>query len=224
MMGASKAHDPESLDHEGPRHEVTITRDFYLGSHEVTQEEYERVMGHNPSEFKGARRPVENVTWKDAMEFCKRLNQLPEEKAKGYVYRLPTEAEWEYACRAGASQYSRYHFVGDTIHSGLANFFETGRKQTTEVGSYVPNAFGLYDMHGNVWEWCLDGKREYQDRAENNPQGSMDEGAYRVIRGGSWDNARSYCTASCRFMNSSDFRCPGIGFRVLRVSVGDAEK
>jgi formylglycine-generating enzyme required for sulfatase activity len=125
---------------------------------EVTQEQYQQIMGSNPSNFKGAKRPVEKVSWNDAVEFCKKLSQKTRHK-----YRLPSEAEWEYACRAGTT--TPFHF-GETITTELTNYdgdytYASGlkgkyRKQTTEVGTFPPNAFGLYDMHGNVWEWCQD--------------------------------------------------------------------
>ncbi|NBO92836.1 MAG: hypothetical protein EBV06_11090 [Planctomycetia bacterium] len=218
MMGATKELNPNAYGAESPRHEVTLTKAFYLGIYEVTQEQWEQVMKNNPSYFKGSRRPVENVSWHEAMEFCKRLSELPAEKEKGHLYRLPTEAEWEYACRGGASQFSIYHF-GNTITKENANF-NSDVGETTEVGKYAPNAFGLYDMHGNVWEWCLDGQRMYQDRAETDPRGPA-EGANRVIRGGSWLNMSSYCTASYRNTLVPDLRYCYVGFRLFRVSVGE---
>ena len=163
---------------EDPRHRVEITRPFYLGVYQVTQAQYECVMGTNPSNFtargQGAEQvkgldtssfPVDSVSWYDAVAFCTAMSNLPEEKAAGRSYRLPTEAEWEYACRAGAASTVPYHF-GPTLSSRQANFdgsrpYAGGRRgrnlrRTCAVGSYPPNAFGLHDMHGNVWEWCHD--------------------------------------------------------------------
>ena len=219
MMGSTKELDPSSHDDESPRHEVTITKDFYLGIYEVTQEEYERVMGVNPSQFKGRRRPVERVSWKEAMEFCKRLSELPEEKAKGHLYRLPTEAEWEYSCRGGVSEFSIYHF-GNTITKANANF---GRNvgQTTDVGTYASNGFGLYDMHGNVWEWCIDGKREYRDRAEVDPRGPMEDGSNRVCRGGGWGSSADGCRAASRHWSTPTYTNSFLGLRLARVSSGE---
>src|SRR5262249_31361738 len=147
-------------------HEVEITRPFYLGAYEVTQAQYEKIMGHNPSWFHadggGGRGsagldtavfPVEYVRWSDAVEFCKRLSARPEERRLRRTYRLPTEAEWEYACRAGTT--APFHH-GPTLDAAQANFDGAGLKRTARVGSYSPNACGLYDMHGNVWEWCAD--------------------------------------------------------------------
>ena len=140
-------------------HEVTLTQPFKIGVHEVTQAQYEQVMGVNPSHFKGANNPVETVSWEDAVEFCRRLSELPAEKAAGHVYRLPTEAEWEYACRAGTT--TKYSFGDDESDLGdhawfLENFLENSGTNTHPVGRKGPNAWSLYGMHGNVLEWCQD--------------------------------------------------------------------
>ena len=148
-------------------HEVTISKDYYLGVYEVTQAQYEKVMGNNPSHFQGAivgnenaDLPVENVPWHDAVEFCKKLSELPEEKKAGRVYRLPTEAQWEYACRAGSK--TAYSFDDE---EGLLPvygwFYRNSSDRTHTVGLLEPNAWGLYDMHGNVWEWCSDWHEKY---------------------------------------------------------------
>ena len=160
MMG-SPEDEEDRLDYEGPVHRVRITKPYYLGTYEVTQAEYERIMDENPSRFKGSKRPVERVSWNDAVVFCKRLSEK-----EGRAYRLPTEAEWEYACRGGTT--TPFHF-GRILNGKQANCrgdqpYGTETKgpylgETASVGSYTANAFGLYDMHGDVWEWCSDWQR-----------------------------------------------------------------
>ena len=167
------------------QHKVTLTKGFYLGKHEVTQEQWEKVMGSNPSKFKGATLPVETIKWHDAMDFCKKLTQM--EKAAGrlpevWVYTLPTEAQWEYACRAGTT--TAYSF-GDTITPKQANYDEGKVGKTTSVGTYPVNAWGFHDLHGNVWEYCSDWYGDYPGGSVTDPVGPSD-GASRVIRGGSW--------------------------------------
>ncbi len=164
-------------------HEVTLTKPYYLGVFEVTQREYENVMGNNPSKFKGAKNPVETVSWDDAVSFCKKLSEMPEEKAAGREYRLPTEAEWEYACRAGSTtlycfgnspeSLREYAWFGESINTG--NYHPVGEKK--------PNSWGLYDMHGNVFEWCQDWYEPYPSGAVTDPQGPI-HGSRRMIRGG----------------------------------------
>jgi formylglycine-generating enzyme required for sulfatase activity len=201
------------------QHEVTISKDYYLGVYEVTQAQYEKVMGKNPSHFQGsivrnenADLPVENVSWDDAVEFCKKLSDLPEEKKAGREYRLPTEAEWEYACRAGSkTSYSFDDEQGLLPEYGWFNRKSSQRTHT--VGLLEPNAWGLYDMHGNVWEWCSDWYVEYPQGAVSDPTGPK-EGSFRVFRGGSWRDVAAICRSAFRCMLDPSYRGIGIGFRL----------
>jgi formylglycine-generating enzyme required for sulfatase activity len=217
------------------QHEVEITRPFYLGVYEVTQEQYAKLMGkNNPfnrgSRFKGADRPVENIRWNHAVEFCKRLSARPEEKKAGRVYRLPTEAEWEYACRAGTT--TPFHY-GDSLSSKQANFngdYPYGKagkgpylRQTSKVGSYRPNAWGLYDMHGNVQEWCSDyyDPDYYRNSPKKDPKGPAKgvlptdyKDFYRVVRGGSWLDEGRGCRSAYRFRAMPHDGYQIVGFRV----------
>jgi formylglycine-generating enzyme required for sulfatase activity len=179
-------------------------------------------MGNNPSSFKGANRPVEKVSWNDAVELCEKLSQQT-----GRTYRLPSEAEWEYACRAGTT--TPFYF-GETITTDLVNYdgnFTYGaapkgkdRQQTTDVGSLLPNAFGLYDMHGNVWEWCQDTYHENYNGAPTDGSAWIDNNQYRVLRGGSWLNIPILCRSAYRSINTRDFILNVIGFRVVCVFGG----
>lgn len=160
---------------------VTLSEAFSIGVTEVTQSQYEQVVGRNPSRFKGANNPVENVSWDDAIEFCRLLSALPAEQAAGRKYRLPTEAEWEYACRAGTT--TAYSFGDDVSQLGKFAWFGGNSGKTTHVvGTKLSNPWGLFDMHGNAWEWCGD---------KNGP--------LRVIRGGCWFNDAANCRAANRF-------------------------
>ncbi len=192
-------------------HEVTLTKPFKMGIHEVTQAQYEQVMGVNPSEFKGANNPVENVSWDDAVVFCRRLSELPAEKAAGNVFRLPTEAEWEYACRAGTT--TKYSFGDDESDFGeYAWYGDKYGDKHYPVGSKQPNAWGLYDMHGNVWEWCQDLYGDYPSGTVTDPTGAA-SGSYRVNRGGSWISSEG-CRSAYRGRDPPYFRFCRIGFRV----------
>jgi formylglycine-generating enzyme required for sulfatase activity len=178
---------------------VTITQPFYLGVYEVTNAEWKRVMGEVPSMRKDDQLPAESVSWDDATEFCRRLSELPEERAAGRSYRLPTEAEWEYGCRAGTT--SDFSFGDD--ESLLTNFgwsSANSGKRAHPVGLKKPNPWGLYDMHGNVREWVSDWYAEYPDGEASDPEGPA-EGSHRVSRGGSWYNASSGCRSASRFRN-----------------------
>jgi formylglycine-generating enzyme required for sulfatase activity len=181
-MGADKSFEG-AWDHETPRHQVTIGEPFYLGKYEVTQAQWEAVMGGNPSKFKGRHNPVDSVSWSDVQTFIQRLNQ----KEGTNKYRLPTEAEWEYAARAETT--SRYSFGDDAGSLGrYAWYKDNSDEETHPVGQKEPNPWGLHDMHGNVWEWVedwYDGKY-YGTSPARDPKGPS-EGAYRVLRGCSWD-------------------------------------
>jgi formylglycine-generating enzyme required for sulfatase activity len=180
-------------------------------------------MGENPSHFKGNKKPVECVSWDNAVEFCGRIS-----KRTGKTYRLPSEAEWEYACRAGTT--TPFHF-GDTITSELVNYngnYTYGsapkgeyRRQTIDVGSFPANAFGLYDMHGNVWEWCqYNWHKNYQGAPNDGTAWIEDdnENNYRLLRGGSWLDVPGFCCCAYRNRNERDGRGNNIGFRVVFVS------
>jgi uncharacterized protein (TIGR02996 family) len=212
-------------NHRGRQRQVEVPHDFYLGAYPVTQEQWQSVMGSNPSWFSRSGRgpeavarisdadlkqfPVELVTWDDVQEFLKRLNAR--EKDSGLMYHLPTEAEWEYACRGGASSQHDcafdFYFSRPTsdLSSKKANFNLSPLRRTSKVGSYPPNRLGIYDMHGNVWEWC----------------GDMGRGSSRVIRGGSWNYNSSSCRASSRRRNEPSDRHTGLGVRVAAVPSGE---
>ena len=201
----SPASEEERSDDE-TQHEVTLTKPFYMGKYEVTQEQWEAVMGNNPSETdKGPKLPVTHVSWEDCQEFIKKLNA----KTDG-GYRLPTEAEWEYACRAGTT--TAYSF-GESLTESEANIYGDSIKA---VGSYRPNAFGLYDMHGNVWEWCEYWYGDYPAGAVTDPKGPA-TGEYRVLRGGSFLNSVSYARSSYRLYLTPPYRFLNfVGFRLAR--------
>jgi len=193
-------------------HEVTLAEPFKLGVHEVTQAQYEQVMGSNPSGFKGADNPVEQMTWDQALEFCRKLSALPAEKAAGNVYRLPTEAQWEYACRAGTT--TKFSFGDEESDLGdYAWYDDNSDDKTHPVGSKLPNAWGLYDMHGNVWEWCQDWYGDDPSGAVTDPTGPAD-GSYRVNRGGGWRDGAEYCRSADRGGSGPSSRLNNVGFRV----------
>jgi len=202
----------EWFEDECPPHRVRITKPFYLGVCEVTQGEYEKVMGKNPSGFQGASNPVETVSWAEAVEFCKRLSAK-----EGKTYRLPTEAEWEYACRAGTT--TLYGFGDDPATLGEYgwNRDNSGRK-THPVGEKKPNAWGLYDMHGNVSEWCRDwyGEDYYAKSPPTDPQGPS-HASYRAVRGGCWSDGAGVCRSALRFWLEPGLRRDLLGFRVAAV-------
>ena len=227
IMG-SPPDEAERFAKEGPQHEVTILP-FHMSKYTITQAQWQAIMGNNPASFKGENRPVESVSWFDAVEFCQKLS-----KKSGKEYRLPSEAEWEYACRAGTT--TPFHF-GTTITTKLANYNGNfsprlaprgkNRKETTEVGSFAPNAFGLYDMHGNVWEWCYDQWYEPNESYEGAPgDGSpwlvedSNDNYRRVLRGGSWHLNPKFCRSACRASFNPDYRYIEFGFRIVCADAG----
>lgn len=235
-MGSPKSEVHRGTDEE--QHDVAITKDFAIGVYEVTQGQYERIMGNNPSCFtptglgkakikskETSQHPVECVTWQQAIEFCKKLGEKVEEKQAGHSYRLPTEAEWEYACRAGTT--TALH-LGDVVDSYQANFnglspYGAGRggsflRRTAPVGEYPANKFGLFDMHGNVMEWCNDwyDADYYSTSPKEDPPGPSN-GKERVTRGGSWSNSGKACRSAVRTKLAPDQSHYGLGFRVVMI-------
>ena len=222
LMGSPES-ELERLKHESPQHKVNI-QPFFMGKFLITQEQYQAIMGENPSKFKGKKKPVECVSWYNAVEFGDRISKMT-----GRTYRLPSEAEWEYACRAGTT--TPFHF-GDSITTELVNYdgnYTYGstpkgeyRKQTTDVGNFPANAFGLYDMHGNVWEWCQDSwHKNYQGAPNDGTAWVIDDNEYnfRLLRGGSWDYNPSNCRCTSRLWFGRVFRSDSdVGFRVVFVS------
>ncbi len=220
LMG-SPPEEPERWEDE-TLHKVALSRGFYLGIHPVMQAQWQAVMGNNPSHFKGRKRqdknrPVEQVSWEDCQAFCTKLSE-----SDGKRYVLPSEAEWEYACRAGTTT---AFFFGATLSTDQANYngnypYNKGaqgeyREQTTSVGSFPPNAWGLFDMHGNVWEWCQDVYRSYDELSTKNTLDTenTDETA-RVLRGGSWVDFARYCRSAYRDGVAPSNRDYNSGFRV----------
>jgi formylglycine-generating enzyme required for sulfatase activity len=236
LMGSPTTEAGRNSDE--PQHEVEITKDFWLGAYEVTQKQFEAVMRKNPSWFSAAGKgkeqvkgmstgdfPVENLSWDDALGFFRKLSALPAEKKAGRLYRLPTEAEWEYACRAGTK--TVFHF-GASLSSTQANFegnFPYGGapkgpslNRTCKVGSYKPNAYGLYDMHGNVDEWCIDWyASDYYSKSPRRDPSGPDAGTARVVRGGAWRSHGVSCRSAIRGERVPAYRGHDVGFRVVMV-------
>lgn len=223
------------LPEEGPRTEVTISKGFWLGAKEITQEQYQQVMGNNPSEFKGEDHPVDKVTWEEAMKFCRAINVREKNAGRvpeGYAYRLPTEAEWEYAARAGST--TPFHW-GDTADSSHANFKgeyprdftsqeldDADRYGTVAAGSFTPNAFGLYDMHGNVAEWCLDTFNGRLPGGKQTDWVRTGNGSKRVVRGGGWETFAIRSRAASRTDSlAPTTRSSSVGFRLCLGPVVD---
>ena len=202
---------------ESPQHQVTL-QPFFMSKYPITQEQYQIIMGKNSSHFKGAKRPVEMVTWYEATEFCEKLSEKT-----GKIYRLPSESQWEYACRAGTT--TPFYF-GETITSDLVNYNGNYsyrntpqgiyREETINVGSFPPNAFGLYDMHGNVREWCQDVWHDNYNHAPTDGTAweSRQNNNLRLLRGGAWYDLPKYCRCADRVRNKPNYQVNGIGFRV----------
>jgi len=205
-------------DDDEAQHHIKLTKPFYMGKFEITQLQYRVIMNENNSKFGGDKLPIENVNWYEACRFLKKLSDKT-----GAKFRLPTEAEWEYACRAGTTTAFN---TGSTIDSDFANYnakdayadgiIGTYLDRTCEVGKYQPNAFGLYDMHGNVWEWCSDiyEKDYYKITPTIDPKGPQ-EGGSRVIRGGGWDEKAHKCRSANRDSRWPKTDRANIGFRVV---------
>jgi formylglycine-generating enzyme required for sulfatase activity/serine/threonine protein kinase len=228
-MGSPK--DQTDRGEDEVEHDVEISEPFYMGIHEVTQVQFDKVMGKNPSAFsrlgEGKKDvagedtsdfPVESVTWQEAAEFCKKLSELPAEKKAGRVYRLPTEAEWEYACRGGDTSGAPFS-SGSTLTTLEANFKgaagEFYLRRTSKVGQAKPNGFGLYDMHGNVWEWCNDWYiKDYQKGPKKDPPGPVG-GSMKVTRGGGWNSIARYCRSASRRPLAPATRYDHVGFRIV---------
>jgi formylglycine-generating enzyme required for sulfatase activity len=240
LMGSPPEEKQRSKDEE--QHEVELTRPFYLGVFPVTQAQWRTVTGTNPSHFcaTGAGKedvqgiatdelPVEQVSWEDVTAFLERLAALEPERQAGHRYRLPTEAEWEYACRGGAAGYQVFYY-GNVLSATQANYngnypYGVDRgpylERTSAVGSYQPNGFGLYDMHGNVWEWCADwyDKGYYPNSPRSDPAGPS-TGSDRVIRGGSWDCFGQRCRSAWRNGVAPTSRHEYLGCRAVLVASG----
>jgi len=203
---------PYDFPNEHPAHLVTLTQPFYMGKFAVTQEQYQAVTGATPSHLKGKDNPVEQVSWDDAQAFCKKLTEQTKQ-----AVRLPTEAEWEYACRAGTT--TTYH-SGDSEAdlARVAWYYGNSKNTTHPVGQKEANIFGLYDMHGNIWQWCQDwyGEDYYGKSETENPQGP-DQGAVRLLRGGSWFFNLVYCRSAYRLRHYPVLRSNNVGFRIVLV-------
>jgi formylglycine-generating enzyme required for sulfatase activity len=211
QMGSPE--DEEDRYDDETLHEVTLSSGYWLGKHPVTQTEWNNELGNNPCHFKGADRPVEQVSWHEVTSFCEKLTELERKAGRlpaGMAYQLPTEAEWEYACRAGTT--TRFAF-GDELTAKDANF-AGNVDETTDVGKYPANAWGFHDMHGNVWEWTADWFEEnYPTGKVTNPTGPAD-GSYRVLRGGSCYDAANSARSANRLRTGPAISYDILGFRL----------
>ena len=208
MMGVTSEIQDPSFD-EKPVHQVTLTNDYYMGKYEVTQALWQAVMGSNPSKFKGDDLPVEQVSWNDCQEFISKLNGFT-----GKKFRLPTESEWEYAARGGKKSRG-YQYSGSSNISDVAWYYDgNSGSKTHPVGTKQANELGIYDMSGNVWEWCQDWYGSYVSLSQTNPTGAV-SGPYRVYRGGSWYYDAWLCRSSYRYFDTPDFRNDSLGLRLV---------
>ena len=205
-MGATDEQGSEAYDREKPAHNVTLSS-YYIGKTEVTQELWQAVMGSNPSNFKGDRKPVECVSWNDCQTFISKLNSLT-----GKNFRLPTEAEWEFAARGGIKS-KGYKYSGSNTLADVAWYEDNSGETTHDVGTKNPNELGLYDMSGNVEELCNDWYGNYSSSPSNNPTGPS-SGTHRVFRGGSWCFEARVCRSSCRYVSTPDYRYFSLGLRL----------
>lgn len=209
--------DPNLVSHmlnEEP-YDVTLNKGFWLQRTELTQTQYEALMGVNPAFFPGASSPVDSVSWNNATEYCRRLTSLPPESKLGNVFRLPTEAEWEYACRAGSTTEFCYgDDPAELVNYGWIN--ANSQRTTHPVGEKQPNVWGLHDMHGNVAEWCQDWYGPYPTTPATDPQGQA-EGEARVLRGGGWFYDSSRARSAFRDANGPSSKYVGLGFRLVAV-------
>ncbi len=210
MMGATPEQTEDCFEDEIPVHEVSLS-DFYIGKYPVTQKVWEEIMGDNPSHFKGDDLPVESVSWDDIQEFLVKLNAKT-----GKVYRLPTEAEWEFAARGGSLSQG-FKYAGSNNLDEVAWHADkyTRNPRTHPIGLKKPNELGLYDMSGNVIEWCEDWWGDYLSTAQNNPKGPSSGASNRVYRGGCWNSSAFMCRVSYRSGYKPWYRSGSIGFRLV---------
>jgi formylglycine-generating enzyme required for sulfatase activity len=215
MMGSPESEVGRLVDET--RHQVTISQGFWFGTYEVTQAQWAAVMGSNPSQFSGADRPVEQVSWEDVRFFITALNVGNGKRAIGGPYRLPTEAEWEYAYRAGTT--TRFYWGEDPTETEIPDYawyMSYAGNVTHNAGEKLPNAWGLYDMSGNVYEWCQDWYAEYLAGPVTDPGGPAAGTTIRVLRGAAWLNDPASCRAASHFNGSPGSRDHAVGFRLLR--------
>ncbi len=213
-MGATAEQGKDAEDDERPAHQVTLS-DYYIGQTEVTQALWTAVMGSNPSEFKGDNRPMEKVNWKDCQTFIEKLNSMLSNELGGKRFALPTEAQWEFAARGG-NKSKGYTYSGSNNIDDVAWYSGNSGAKTHPVAQKRPNELGLYDMSGNVWEWCQDWYGNYSSDAQTNPQGPA-SGSDRVNRGGSWYSSAEECRVSDRFNNAPGGRGRTLGFRLCLI-------
>ncbi len=210
QMGAPDS-EKFGKENEGPLHKVTLTKPFYMGVYEVTQEQYEEVMGENPSKTIGRKKPIERITWGDAQTFCKKLSEIEKQE-----YRLPTEAEWEYACRAGTQT---MFYWGEKFDENALWYIKSSGDKLQDIGMLKPNPWGLYDMMGNVAEWCGDWAADYPKNGEQTDPTGPVSGSERVLRGGGFWAVPAGSRSAARYFAPPDGRGSGVGFRVVAVPV-----